>query len=197
MELPLVQGAHRAIKNFQKVEALRGYISLDHATVVALAFPSYEIALFHAVQKTGNVRVARDHALADFATGQSVAASAAKDTQYIVLGPGQAGGFDYLFGLSAEGVGDLHEGDEQAGLYTGAGAFMGQGTHGVNIVVITTVVKPRCAGERHIVTTKQPSGVIEKIAARYEQRDQGLLKGRICRWLMKLLGLCVTIVSTA
>jgi hypothetical protein len=32
------------------------------------------------------------------------------------LGRGQADGFDYLFGLSAKGVGDLHEGDEQTGL---------------------------------------------------------------------------------
>ena len=143
MKLPFVQGVHRAIQSFQKLEALRGYISLDHATVSALALPGDEIAFFHAVQKAGNVGVARDHALADFTTGQSSAASAAKDSQYIVLGRGQAGGFDYLLGLSAEGVRDLHEGDEQAGLDIGIGTFMELGTHTANIVVITTVVKPQ------------------------------------------------------
>ena len=125
LELPLVQGAHRTIKSFQKLKTLRCYISLNHATVVALAFASDEIAFFHPIQEAGNVRVARDHAFADFAAGQSRMTSAAKDTQYIVLGRGQARGFDYLFGLSAQGVGDLHEGDEQAGLRWRVVAFMG------------------------------------------------------------------------
>src|ERR1700688_929374 len=143
LEIPPVQGAHRSIKRFQKLETLWCYISLDHATIVALAFASDEVALFHAVQQARNVRVARDHALADFAAGQSGAASAAKYAQYIVLGRSQAGGFDYLFGLSSQGVSDLHERNEQACLRMGVGIFMERGTHEGTIVVITTFVKPK------------------------------------------------------
>ncbi|MDQ1411163.1 MAG: hypothetical protein QOJ41_2898 [Acidobacteriaceae bacterium] len=116
-------------------------MSFDYATVVALALAGDKVALFHAVEQAGNVWVVRDHALSDFPAGQSGATSAAQNAQHIELSAGKTAGFEYLCGLSAEGVSDLHEGDEQAGLCIAVRIFVGRGTQAVTIVVITTIVK--------------------------------------------------------
>ena len=68
--------------------------------------------LFHAVQKPGDVRIARNHALADAAAKQAVRLRAAKDAQNVVLRGGKPGGFDELLGFLGEGIGGLQDGNK-------------------------------------------------------------------------------------
>jgi hypothetical protein len=120
-ELPLVQFAHGLIQGLEKFEALRSNVGLDDTAIIFLAFTANEAAFFHAIEQAGHVRVMADHAITDGAAGEPPRLGAAEDAQNIVLGAGQAGGFDELSGLLAKGVGGLEQSEEEALLGRGGG----------------------------------------------------------------------------
>src|SRR5467141_1207466 len=141
-ELALVKFANRLIEGFKKAECLRRDARLYDAAIVGLAFADNQAALFHAVEKARNVRVVRNHAVADGTASQAFGLGPAKNAKDIVLSVRNPRRFQELFSFLAEGIGGLQEGDENAVFQGdgGAGGFGAQ-VHGVNIVVITTIVK--------------------------------------------------------
>ena len=98
-ELAFVEIVHRLVESFQQAKSLRRDARLYNAPVVGLALPGDEAALFHAVEEAGHVRVVRNHAVADAAAGQAGGLGAAKNAKDIILGAGEAGGFEELLGV--------------------------------------------------------------------------------------------------
>ena len=86
----------------------------DDAAIILLAFTANQAAFFHAIEQAGHIRVMANHAVADGAACQAAGLGASEDAQDIILRAGQAGGFDELFGLLAEGVGGSQQGEEEA-----------------------------------------------------------------------------------
>jgi hypothetical protein len=76
--------------------------------------------------------------ITDAAAGQSVRLGATENAKHIILGAGEAGGFEKLLGILAEGVCGFEEGDEGAGF---EGGGLGARDHDERIVVTTNIVK--------------------------------------------------------
>ena len=141
-ELALVKFMNRLVKGFEETEGSRRDARLYDAPIVGLAFARDEAALFHAVEKASHVRVVRNHAIADAPAGKAFGLGAAKDAKDVVLGAGEAGGFQELLRFLGESVGGLQESDKNPVLHgDGDAGRSGARTHGVSIVVITTTVK--------------------------------------------------------
>src|SRR6266850_553096 len=149
-ELPLVQFVDWLVKGFQETEGARRDARLDDAAIVNLTFAGDEAVLFHAVKKAGHVWIVRNHPVADSTARQAFGLGTAKDAKDVVLGAGEAGGFQQLLRLLGESVGGLQESDKNPVLRgQGHARRFGGRTHAPSIVVITTTVKrkkstPRC-----------------------------------------------------
>ena len=117
LELALVQFVDRLVQGFQEAERLRRDARLYDAPVVGLTFAGDEAALFHAVEKASHVWIVRNHAIADAPAGQAFGLGAAKDAKDVVLGAGQAGGFQELLRFLRESVGGLQESDKNPVLH--------------------------------------------------------------------------------
>jgi hypothetical protein len=145
-ELALVKLANRLIETFQKSKARGSDAGFDDAAVVGLSGARDEAALFHAVEKTGHVRVVGNHAFADAAAGEAGRFGAAKNAEDVVLGAGEAVRLEELLAFQAEVVGGFLERDEDTGFDGEGGMGSGAATHGNKIVVITTNVKRKELG---------------------------------------------------
>jgi len=113
-ELALVELANGLIQTFQQIESRGRDARFHDAAIVFLTLASDQGAFFHAFEKAGHVGVVGNHAVADVAAGQPFGLGAAEDAEHVVLSPGQAVGFQELFGFLSQGVGDFLQGDENA-----------------------------------------------------------------------------------
>jgi hypothetical protein len=136
-ELSFVKLVDRFIELLEQLEALRGDASFDHAAIILLTMAGNQGLFFQAIEQSRHVRIVANHTLGDATAQQAVGFGAAQDTQNVVLRGGKAGGFDGEFGLLREPISGFEDGDEELGLEGDGGA----NGHGLNIVVITTVVK--------------------------------------------------------
>jgi hypothetical protein len=137
-ELTLVQVVDGLIQLFEELQSIRGDARLDDAAIVLLALAGDPTVLFHPIKHAGHVRVMGDHSFGNTTTEESVGFGAAEDAEHIVLGAGQASGFEELLGLLGEGIGGFEDGDEEV---VRQGDRGGPAIHGVIIVVITIGVK--------------------------------------------------------
>src|SRR6266849_6047599 len=78
----------------QKLQPGSGDLSIDHAAIVLRAHALDEAPIFQAIEQTRNVRIARDHALADLAARQSLLPSSAQNAQGVVLRAGESKFFE-------------------------------------------------------------------------------------------------------
>src|SRR6266702_1827024 len=94
------------------------------------------------VEKPGDVRVVRNHAVADAAAGKALRLSATQNAKNVVLSARESGRFQQLFGLLPEGVGGLQERDEKPVLEGDKkDGILAAKLHDANIVVVTMIVK--------------------------------------------------------
>jgi hypothetical protein len=83
-QLPAMYLAHGTIEAGKQLEAGRGNADKDFPPIGILAAAADEGALFKAIEKAGNIRIAADHAARDFAAQQALGCST-QDTQHVVL----------------------------------------------------------------------------------------------------------------
>ena len=85
-KLAFMKVPYRLVQLFQKRQAFRGNPGHDDPAVVFLAFARDQSALFHAIEQTRHVRIARNHPIADAAAQQADWFCAPQNAQYVVLG---------------------------------------------------------------------------------------------------------------
>jgi hypothetical protein len=66
-ELKAVEVADRAVEAGEKGHTLIGNVDVNAAAVRAFAAPADETALFEPVEEAGNIGIAGDHPVSDFA----------------------------------------------------------------------------------------------------------------------------------
>jgi hypothetical protein len=111
-ELPAVKITDGLIEAGEKVEPLRGNASKDAAPVRVLPASLDQPALFEAAEQAGNVRLAGDHAVPDFAAKQALLRSP-KDAKNIVLVRREPVFAEKLGGTAGEQVGGPLEFQEE------------------------------------------------------------------------------------
>src|ERR1700732_331829 len=98
MELPLVELANGLIQALQNSQTFGSDAGPHHAAVVGLTLTRDHTAFLHAVEQAGDVRIVRDHAIADIPARESGGLGAAQDAQDVVLRAGEAVGFEESLG---------------------------------------------------------------------------------------------------
>src|SRR5215468_494191 len=155
-ELSFVQIVHRLVELLQEIQAFRGDARFDDAAIVFLALTRDPGVFFHAVEQTGHIGIAGNHALGDAATENAVGLGAAENAQNVVLCAGEATGLQEVLGLLGKGVGGLEERNED--LVFEKSGFAG-GRHRPILVVITTIVKRKIsAAECPLLALAQKAG---------------------------------------
>ncbi len=100
---------YRLVEGGEQLQTFAGDADGDHAAVGGFAGAGGESAFFEAIGEAGDVGVAGDHAVSDLAARESVVAGSAEDTEHVVLGGGNAEGFEEGSFLLEEGVGCAEE----------------------------------------------------------------------------------------
>lgn len=143
-ELALVHLADRLVEALQKREPIGSDARFHHAAIVFLALAGNQRALLHTVEQPRHVGIVRNHAVGDIAAGQAVGFGAAQNAQNVVLRSSKRIGFQQLFRLLPERVGDLLQRDENMSLLEGWDARRTWlPTHGATIVVVTMNVNTK------------------------------------------------------
>lgn len=102
-ELATVEGADRLIELREQVKAPRCNVHKDFAAVGVLAASTDEVALFKAVEQTGNIGIAGDHPRGNLAAQKAVR-GAAQNAEYVVLIRGKVVFFEELCRAAGEQV---------------------------------------------------------------------------------------------
>jgi hypothetical protein len=137
-ELAAVEVAHRLMELREQCQARRRDMDEDFATVGMAAAASDDAAGLKAIEETGNIGIAGDHARGDLAAQEAIG-GAPQDAEHVVLIGRKAVFFEELGGAAGEPVGDARELDEDSLLRAGnefAGMSGGAG-HVVRMVVAT------------------------------------------------------------
>lgn len=124
-ELVPVGIADRLIKSREQREARRCNTDKDFAAIRILAAAADETALFEPVEEAGDVRVAGDHAIADFAAEQTLGC-AAENAEDVVLVGGELVLFEELGRSAGEQIGGAHQFDKD-GFFRTRGMFARSG----------------------------------------------------------------------
>ena len=140
-KLLFVQFVHGGIEFLENLQPGGSNAGFDHPAVLGLPLARDEGALFHAIQEPGHVGIAGDHAVPDAFAGEAIGAGTAEDAEDVVLGAGEAVGFDQEIGILCQAVSGAQQSDEDLGFEAGGNGFVGFVSHGSNVVVITTIVK--------------------------------------------------------
>src|SRR5215471_7462625 len=104
---------NRRVEFFQDLEPGRGDAGLDDPAIFGLTLARNQGALFHAIEKTGHVRIAGDHAVTDPLAGKAIESSATQNTKDVVLGGCEAMGLDEEVGILGEAIGGTDQSDEE------------------------------------------------------------------------------------
>jgi hypothetical protein len=131
-DLPPVEIADRLIEALEQAEALRSNADEHFTAVGVLATSTDEAALFEAVEKAGDIRVAADHSHRDFAAEQAIG-GAAQDTENVVLVGREVVLHEELGGAAGkqvDGAGELNE-DGFFGTWEGFGGAWCGSRHGI------------------------------------------------------------------
>lgn len=132
-KLLAMHGQDGFVEVFEEAEGGVGDGGFDDSAVGGVALAMDEAGFFHAIEEAGDVGVAGDHAGADFVTGEAglVAAGVgtAEDAEDVVLGGGEADGFEEGVHAFGEGFGGTHEVQEDFLLTTVEGFGLANFVH--------------------------------------------------------------------
>lgn len=125
-ELAAVRVLNGSVETGEQGESLQCNAGQDDAAVLILAPAGDEGALFEPVEETGNVGVAGDHSVTDFAAGQAAGLSglarAAEDSEDVVLVRGEVFCLEDLGERTAKHVGGAKQ-IEVGGFFRAAAPF--------------------------------------------------------------------------
>jgi len=79
-----------------------------NAAILSIALLAKQFLRLEPGQQTGNVRLGRDHHVADGRTGQPIRWRSAQNTQHVVLRRGKAKRLKPMLEIAVQGVGSPH-----------------------------------------------------------------------------------------
>lgn len=146
-ELLTVGILDRFVQMRQEFHTLGGDSGHDHAAVLGFAAARDQFPFLQPIKKPGNVRIPSDHAVGNLSTRQSLRRPP-KDSENVVLGRGQVGGFKDLSGTARKQITGPQE-VQKSGLLWRA-PWPDRLLHGLIIRVTTTIVKTESTGLRRV-----------------------------------------------
>src|SRR3990170_7845819 len=85
-QIPLVQGADRGVDGSNELQSRHGDLRAYYSAVGALARPADQAAQLEAVEQPGDVGIAGDETVGNFATGETVRRGMPEGVERTVLG---------------------------------------------------------------------------------------------------------------
>lgn len=108
-----MQAGDRFIELGKQLQAFAGDARGNHAAVGGVAGTGGEAAFFQAIEETGDVGIASDHAVANFAAGKAAWTGSAEDAKDVVLDWGKLEGteeFGFLLQERIRSTKEIEEG---------------------------------------------------------------------------------------